>query len=61
MGVLKNENSLTVKINKESDIKQTVKKLTFKTFKKWSFKEEETDTDELGYIVSLVCKVRYDV
>ena len=38
-----------------------VKKLTFKTFKIWPFKEDlSAETDEQGYIVSLVYKVCCD-
>ena len=62
VGVLENENSLTVKINEESDLKKIKnKKLTFKTFKKWPLKEDfPAETDEEGYIMSLVCKVFCD-
>ena len=38
-----------------------VKKLTFKKFKKWPFKEDfSAETDEMGCIVSSVSKVCCD-
>ena len=58
--VIKNRN-VGVKIRKESDIKKKVEKITFKTFKKWSFKEKfSADTYEQQYIVSSVCKLLCD-
>ena len=42
-------------------VKQVVKNLSLKTFKKWSFKEDfSAETDEQGYIVSLVWKLHCD-
>ena len=53
--------NIVAKISKKSDIKQRVRKFTFKTFKKWPFKEDfYGETDEQGYIVPLVCKVCSD-
>ena len=48
--------NVVVKINQKLNIKQRVKSLTFKTFKKWPIKEDfSAETDEQGLIVSLVC------
>ena len=53
--------NIVAKISKKSDIKQRVRKFTFKTFKKWPFKEDfYAETDEQRYIVPLVCKVCSD-
>ena len=61
VGVCGNENSLTVNISKKSDTKQRVKKIAFKTSKKWPFKEDfSAEINELEYIVSLFCKVCCD-
>ena len=57
VGVWENENSLTVKISTRIQTWQEAKKITFKTFKKWAFKEDFTaERDEQGYVMSLVGK-----
>ena len=49
---------VVVKISKKSDITQRIKNLTFKIFTKWPFKEDfSAETDEQGYIASLVCSL----
>ena len=40
VSVLKNGNTLIVKMNEEPDRKQSKKKLTFKIFKEWPFKKD---------------------
>ena len=51
VGVLEKENSLTVTLRVRSD-REKAKKLTFKTFKKWPFKEDiSAETSEQVYIM----------